>query len=218
MIRPFWTRLLDYWPNTIPRGRCCEDTAILYGGAKSVSRSGGRQRQNDEDGNQPHPSAPWTLHIAYNISRVVTPLQRDLLDEKRLLYFVGHWCSTLSERQPGCAYADCCVVYDRRPQQVTLMQPSPDLNIYMRVPHPRYSRCLSDLVLDVAKQRLQKFFRQTFWCHEMFFRRARRPLPLRSGEKKLTGEFIKSLVAEALSYENKSCYVLTSLVAAISFW
>ena len=156
----------------------CEDTAILYGGAKPVSRSGGRQRQDDEDGNQPHPSAPWTLHIAYNISRLVTPLQRDLLDEKRLLYFVGHWCSTPSERQPGCAYADCCVVYDRHPQRVTLIQPSPDLNIYMRVPHPLYNRCLSDPVLDVAKQRLQKFFRQTFWCNEVFFQACQAALAL----------------------------------------
>ena len=58
------------------------------------------------------------------------------------------------------------------------MQPSPDLNIYMRVPHPLYNRCLSDPVLDVAKQHLQKFFRQTFWCNQVFFQACQAALAL----------------------------------------
>ena len=50
-----------------------------------------------------------------------------------------------------------------------LVQPSPDNNIYVRIPHPLLSS-LPDPVLENARARLNKFIRQTFWCNEDYFK------------------------------------------------
>ena len=112
-------------------------------------------------------SHSWTIHVAQLIAKIVAPLQRDLLEERRLLQYVAHWCNTPSQRQPGCAYADCCVKYDAsETENLRIVNPHPRNNIYVRIPHPL---CLKDPCLEAATVRLQKFFRETFWCNEDFF-------------------------------------------------
>ena len=93
----------------------CADAAVMCLG--NSKRSAGRQRRQAEDAEnedavQDVGSHSWAIHVAQLIAKIVASLQRDLLEERRLLQYVAHWCNTPSQRQPGCAYADCCVKYD----------------------------------------------------------------------------------------------------------
>ena len=148
----------------------CADAAVMCLG--NSKRSAGRHKRQAEDAEnedavQDVGSHSWTIHVAQLIAKIVAPLQRDLLEERRLLQYVAHWCNTPSQRQPGCAYADCCVKYDAsETENLRIVNPHPRNNIYVRIPHPL---CLKDPCLEAATVRLQKFFRETFWCNEDFF-------------------------------------------------
>ena len=54
-------------------------------------------------------------------------------------------------------------------EQVKLVAPSPDNNLYVRIPHPLRS-ALPDPVLGHAKSRLQKFLKETFWCNQDYYK------------------------------------------------
>lgn len=139
----------------------CMDSSVL---SLHSSRSrGGRERQ-EADG-QRACSTAWPLAIAEMISKISGPMQKGLLEERSLLRLIIEWCDTPSEREAGCAFADCCILYDRDPDEhCTFALPSPGNNVYMRVPHP-----LRDPVLDSARSRLEMFYAQTFWCNSEFF-------------------------------------------------
>ncbi|CAE7810987.1 unnamed protein product [Symbiodinium sp. CCMP2592] len=139
----------------------CMDSSVLS--LHSGRSRGGRERQ-EADGQRPHGSG-WPLAIAEMISKISGPMQKGLLEERSLLRLVVEWCDTPSEREAGCAFADCCILYDRGPNELcTFALPSPANNLYMRIPHP-----LRDPVLEGARSRLEKFYEQTFWCNSEFF-------------------------------------------------
>jgi hypothetical protein len=63
-------------------------------------------------------------------------------------------------------YKDTAVLYDVAPGiALAITDKGPGNNIYVRIPHP-----LLDPVEDVAKQRLMKFYSETFWCNIEVFR------------------------------------------------
>ena len=101
----------------------------------------------------------WFVLTAQTISKVSTKLQYELLGNKLVPYFI-EWCSTDMQRVPGCAYADCCVLYDRSASEnvCLLSSRSPENNIYLGIPTP-----LLDPVLDAAMERVQRVYEQTFW-------------------------------------------------------
>ena len=136
------------------------------------SRRGRPARREAAEGaeGEPAPLAEsWNVNVAQMLAKIAAPLQRDLLEERKLLQYVGHWCSTPSQREPGCAFQDCCVKYDIcEPNTICIVNPDPSNNIYVRIPHPlRVS--LDDPVLQAASARLQKFLSETFWRNEDFF-------------------------------------------------
>ena len=162
----------------------CLDEAIMSGGKKTERRSFGRHEQEQapvaEEGRaEANKSCSWPSLTADMISRVAVPLQKDLLEERKLLQYVAHWCSTISPRCPGVAYADCCVLYDSTEAHITrLVAPSPDLNLYVRIAHPLQAYTLDDPEFKGARVRLEKFFRQTFWCNENFLQASMAALAL----------------------------------------
>ena len=141
----------------------CIDSSVLS--KHSVRGRGDRDRDIEENDAVRPRRTGWSLTIAEMISKISGPMQRGLLEERSLLRLIIEWCDTPSERQAGCAFADCCVLYDREPtEHCRYALPSPDNNIYMRIPHP-----LLDPVLDSARSRLEKFYTQTFWSNDAFF-------------------------------------------------
>ena len=128
---------------------------------------GGRRRPQpvDEGGAGP-PQGGWPGTVADMIARISGPMQKDLLDERSLFRYLIAWCETPSRRRAGVAYADTSLLYDVSPGRFcTFVEPSPDNDIYVRIPHN-----LRDPVLEDAKEALQKFYSQTFWCNEDFFK------------------------------------------------
>ena len=54
-------------------------------------------------------------------------------------------------------------------EQVKLVAPSPDNNLYVRIPYPLRS-AMPDPVSGHAKSRLQKFLKETFWCNQDYYK------------------------------------------------
>ncbi|CAE7209382.1 unnamed protein product, partial [Symbiodinium microadriaticum] len=157
-------RLLSECNNVREFLESCEDTAVMAD--TTAMRRRGRAEQEAEAA----PSAGWPEKTAYMLAKVLAPLQKDLLEERRLLHFVIQWCDTPSERQAGCAYQDISVVYDvSSTEHVKLLRPSPENNLYVRIPHPLQPH-LPDPVLHDAKLRLEKFVKQTFWCNQQYYK------------------------------------------------
>ncbi|CAK0905471.1 unnamed protein product [Prorocentrum cordatum] len=138
---------------------------------KAGSAAPGRQSEPGGDGEDaegalaaPAPDTSnsadsWFVLAAQTISKVPTKLQYELLGNKLVPYCI-EWCSTDMQRVPGCACADCCVLYDRSAfENVCLLSSrSPENNIYLGIPTP-----LLDPVLDAAMERVQRVYEQTFW-------------------------------------------------------
>ena len=62
------------------------------------------------------------------------------------------------------------MLYDVTPEEhVQLVKPSPNNNIYVRIPHALRSP-LPDPVLTNARSRLQKFVKETFWCNQEYYK------------------------------------------------
>ena len=149
--------LLDQHNSLSELLQSCRDEAIVSGSARRYRRPEGEEDRQA--------SADWPKAIADMICRIGAPLQRDLLDERRLIQFIIEWCQTPSERHPGCAFSDCCILYDVEDSRpCSFVSPSPQHNIYVRVPHP-----LRDAVLESARERFERFVSQTFWCNSTFF-------------------------------------------------
>ncbi|CAK0802819.1 unnamed protein product [Prorocentrum cordatum] len=138
---------------------------------KAGSAAPGRQSEPGGDGEDaegalaaPAPDTSnsadsWFVLTAQTVSKVSTKLQYELLGNKLVPYFI-EWCSTDMQRVPGCACADCCVLYDRSAfENVCLLSSrSPENNIYLGIPTP-----LLDPVLGAAMERVQRVYEQLFW-------------------------------------------------------
>ena len=123
----------------------CRDVA-LYPPERPGRAAATRSRQQEDEA--PNPADGWPCVVANMISKIAGPLQKDLLDERRLLQFVVEWCETHSSRQAGVAFADASLFYDRSPDEIcTFVDPSPSNNIYIRIPH-----AVRDPVLRVAQE------------------------------------------------------------------
>jgi hypothetical protein len=66
----------------------------------------------------------------------------------------------------GCCYADTCVLYDVADHTLQHVITSPDNHVYVRIPHP-----LLDPVLADSQDRLELFYKQTFWSNIDVFKR-----------------------------------------------
>ena len=105
---------------------------------------------------------PWYILTAQAISRVSSSVQKELIGNKLMPYFI-EWCSTDSPRTKGVSYLDCAYRYDHGSENVSFLQTrSPTQNIYLGF----LSKLLAgvDPVLAAVKERLQRTFEQTFWA------------------------------------------------------
>ena len=115
--------------------------------------------EEEQAGAEAELSAGHTI-LADALTKVGFSMQRQLLEDK-IFNLVVEWCDTAQEKQPGVSYKDCTVLYDQGPDQnVKFVPGSPTNNLYLHVPH-----ALCDPVQDVARDRLTKFYSQTFWLH-----------------------------------------------------
>ena len=145
---------------------------------KAGSAAPGRQSESGGDGEDaegalaaPAPDTSnsadsWFVLTAQTISKVSTKLQYELLGNKLVPYFI-EWCSTDMQRVPGCAHADCCVLYDRSASEndCLLSSRSPENNIYLGIPSP-----LLDPVLDAAMERVQRVYEQNLLVYTRIVR------------------------------------------------
>ena len=167
-------RLLQEHNNENDFLNACKDNAVMSTGSGRRVGKADRREHGERDAEAPpaphNSSAGWPLFTAEMISRISAPLQEKMLDERRPMQYVAQWCGTPMQQVPGCAYEDICVRYDEEPERhVRLVTPSPDQNIYVRIPRSlRFSA--EDPVLSAANVRLQKFLRETFWCNIDFYK------------------------------------------------
>ena len=105
----------------------------------------GRAREVDRAAAAPAGSG-WPVWTAGMITKILAPVQKDFLDERRLIHILAH-CRTLSDISPN--------------EPVRIVEASPANNIYIIIPHA-LRPCLEDPILDVARARLQ------FFCKKLF--------------------------------------------------
>ena len=143
--------------------QACMDASILHGGERRASRGGKGDGGDNLEMSQG--TSMWTLYVAQGMSRVGLQIQKELLDEKIINYFI-EWCETPSPKSPAVAYEDVCFVYtDGTDSSMTRVGRSPNNNIYLVVPHG-----LCDPVLEAVMEEVETFYAQTFWCNVDVFR------------------------------------------------
>ena len=141
----------------------CKDASILHGGERRIQKGGKGDHADFHDLAQG--SSAWTMYVAQGMSRVGLQIQRELLDEKIINYFI-EWCETPSQKAPAVAYEDVCFVYrDAENTCMTRVGRSPANHIYIVIPH-----ALCDPVLESVIAEVEKFYSQTFWCNVEAFR------------------------------------------------
>ena len=76
-------------------------------------------------------------------------------------------CETEDRRSSTICYDDICLAYDRPGcgLPVDVVKKGPQNDCYVRIPHP-----LLDPVMDSNMERLQLFYKRTFWCNLDVFR------------------------------------------------
>lgn len=142
----------------------CRETAVLQGqpddfeeGDLFDDEGAGRSKSKDK--------CSWTLKLAASVWRACQSLRGDMMHDKIIALLV-EWCETPSPATAAVAYQDTCVKYDTsRSLPVQHVQKSPANNCYIYIPHP-----LLDPVLDCHRERLQKFYQETFWANNEVFR------------------------------------------------
>ncbi|CAE7587277.1 unnamed protein product [Symbiodinium natans] len=82
----------------------CKDEAIMTLPGRPGSA---RRRQGGEAD-----AAGWPTWTADMLGKFIGPLQKDLLEERRLLQFLAQWCDTPPTRTAGCAFDDVSLLYD----------------------------------------------------------------------------------------------------------
>ena len=100
---------------------------------------------------------------ADSLTKASGVLQGKLLEDK-IFHLVVEWCDSPQERTSGIAYADCAVVYDKDGQNCSFVQGQASDNLYLHVPH-RLLRDMGDPALQVAQERLERFYAETFWLN-----------------------------------------------------
>eukprot|EP00438_Fugacium_kawagutii_P034932 Skav206393 [mRNA] locus=scaffold834:643982:646531:- [translate_table: standard] len=84
---------------------------------------------------------------------------------EKLVSLLVEWCETPRTQRPCVSYQDTCVLYDVNRETIVKHAPkSADHDCYIFIPHP-----LLDPVLEQNKERLEKFYRQTFWANNDVF-------------------------------------------------
>ena len=84
---------------------------------------------------------------------------------EKLVSLLVEWCETSRSQKPCVAYEDTFVQYDVSRETILKHLPkSSDHDCYIYIPHP-----LLDPTLEQHKQRLHKFYQQTFWANNDVF-------------------------------------------------
>ena len=113
--------------------------------------------------------APWYVAIALSVGRVGRGLQNQIIQNK-LPSFYCEWCETPRPSSRGVAHPDVAFLYDvsEAPMRQT-SKASDRKSIYIGIPH-KIKAYLGDPVLQEAADRVDRFYRQTFWANAAAYR------------------------------------------------
>ena len=117
-----------------------------------------------------HPGEPWYIFQAKSIAKVGHALQSKVKTGDLISYYC-EWCSTPKPDVKGFAFIDVAFLYDT--QAGLLAQataPEQRQNLYIGLPHSLLSHGFGDPVLKAAIQRVQTFYRQTYWANAAAFK------------------------------------------------
>eukprot|EP00438_Fugacium_kawagutii_P027022 Skav232520 [mRNA] locus=scaffold1096:926666:934699:- [translate_table: standard] len=151
--------------------KACEEAAIWQKGPPDqVSHLEEQEDEREADGEpvpprgDGKPTEAWTVALAKRVWKVGLSIRGELMHEK-LVSLLVEWCETPQERKPCVSYADTCVQYDvSRELSLRHIVKAAGNDCYVFIPHP-----LLDPVLQQHKDRLHKFYRQTFWANNEVF-------------------------------------------------
>jgi len=106
----------------------------------------------------------WTIALGKRVWKICQSIRSDLMHEK-LVSLLVEWCETPRSQKQCVAYEDTFVQYDVSRETILKHLPkSSDHDCYIYIPHP-----LLDPTLEQHKQRLHKFYQQTFWANNDVF-------------------------------------------------
>ena len=138
----------------------CLRAALSNVGESLLRQRGGGEELNDVDSDVKH----WRYHAARVVLQLKVRLARELTEDK-LLHYMVEWCETPKKSAPACCFEDCCIEYGNDGDGVAHQVARAEIaNVYVRIPHQ-----LKGTVPEAIAERLQKFYRQTFWCNIKVF-------------------------------------------------
>ena len=136
----------------------CVRAAVSNVGEHLTKHRGGED-ELDVDSDVKH----WRFHAARVVLQLKVRLARELTEDK-LLHYMVEWCETPKKSAPACCFEDCCVEY--RNDGVARQVARADIaDVYVRIPHQLKGTVPPDIL-----ERVQKFYRQTFWCNVAAFK------------------------------------------------
>lgn len=118
------------------------------------ARKGGAGFDDEGDAGD---DAPYGLSLAIVICKLSAHLQRSMLGDQLLRYYI-EWCSTPFAAEPGICFRDTCLKFGVGGVPCVFVSKGPQQNLYFWVDRP-----LLDPVLPAAQERVQKFLSQTFY-------------------------------------------------------
>ena len=104
----------------------------------------------------------WCRTVAGIVLRVSQSLMREITKDDFMMYVI-QWCDSPPTSRLGVAYTDKSVLYGApgtAEKLVDLSNPSPDTDLYIRIPDP-----LLDLVLPAIEERLHRYYSESFWAN-----------------------------------------------------
>ncbi|CAL1137736.1 unnamed protein product [Cladocopium goreaui] len=135
----------------------CIKAAVSNVGESLVKQRGGDDADMDGDVKN------WRVYAARVVLQLKVRLARELTEEK-LLHYMVEWCETPKRTASACCFEHCCVEYcdEGVARQVARANIK---DVYTFIPHKLKGVVQPDIV-----ERLQKFYRQMFWCNLPIFK------------------------------------------------
>ena len=137
----------------------CVDACLRFQGDRAPIR-GRRQGQQDQEEHQEvdAPDNAWNALTAKTILSVKKQLAMELTQDK-LLHYMSEWCDTPKTPEAAVCYEDCAIAYREEEMPPARQVPRGSLeHCYLRIPHAIKGSVPADVV-----ERVQKFYKQTFW-------------------------------------------------------
>ena len=105
----------------------------------------------------------WNASMAKTIMAVKKQLSVELTQDK-LLHYMCEWCDGPKEPEAAVCYEDCAVTYQDEFLPAVQVSREQLEHCYLRIPH-----CIKGTVPQDVRQRLFKFYSQTFWGNAPVF-------------------------------------------------